>query len=269
MPNRSFNAPEYKYGFNGKENDKESDTQDYGMRIYNPALGKFLSVDPIGMKYAWNSTYAFAENDVIRCIDLDGLEKFEIQKLKGGQPVKEQTSQDFDQLSLKLIDPNQTTLQVVDENGVTLQTFKYQDFACQMIGYKMQLGKNRENKMMPTKDLYTPKINGGDKLNDKENFNITTTNFALIQTDPGAKLSATGKEAAESTDWGGSLNKEPVVNNPTYNILKISNGVKGFDTQKIISDLTTAGAINSSTQIEVVENESGKVEVELGNVRCP
>lgn len=37
---------------------------------------KFLSVDPLTKNYPWNSTYAFAENDVIRSIDLDGLEKF-------------------------------------------------------------------------------------------------------------------------------------------------------------------------------------------------
>jgi RHS repeat-associated protein len=85
MAGRTFNSNSYKYGFNGKENDPEtvgtgSGTQDYGMRIYNPALGKFLSIDPLTKKYAWNSTYAFAENDVIRANDLDGLEKnFQIQ----------------------------------------------------------------------------------------------------------------------------------------------------------------------------------------------
>lgn len=37
----------YRYGFNGKENDNEvkgeGNQQDYGMRIYDPRLGKFLS----------------------------------------------------------------------------------------------------------------------------------------------------------------------------------------------------------------------------------
>ncbi len=45
------------------------------MRIYDPRLGKFLSVDPLAKEFAWNSSYAFAENDVIRSIDLDGAEK--------------------------------------------------------------------------------------------------------------------------------------------------------------------------------------------------
>jgi RHS repeat-associated protein len=82
MPGRNYSSSvdKYRYGFNGKENDKEtvgtgSGTQDYGLRIYNPALGKFLSVDPLQKEFAWNSSYAFAENDVIRSIDLDGAEK--------------------------------------------------------------------------------------------------------------------------------------------------------------------------------------------------
>ena len=53
----------------------EGNQQDYGMRIYDSRLGKFLSVDPLSAEYPWNSTYAFAENDVIRSIDLDGAEK--------------------------------------------------------------------------------------------------------------------------------------------------------------------------------------------------
>jgi hypothetical protein len=44
------------------------------MRIYNSNYGKFLSVDPLGKKFAWNSTYAFAENRPIQGIDLDGGE---------------------------------------------------------------------------------------------------------------------------------------------------------------------------------------------------
>jgi RHS repeat-associated protein len=55
----------YRYGFNGKEKDDEGmggcgQTYDYGFRIYNPALGKFLSVDPLTRKYAMLTPYQFA-----------------------------------------------------------------------------------------------------------------------------------------------------------------------------------------------------------------
>ncbi len=78
MPSRNYTASStYRYGFNGKENDKDISNggQDYGMRIYDTRLGKFLSVDPLQRKFAWNSPYSYGEGDVIRSVDLDGLEK--------------------------------------------------------------------------------------------------------------------------------------------------------------------------------------------------
>ncbi|WP_343898886.1 RHS repeat-associated core domain-containing protein [Chitinophaga japonensis] len=78
QPGRHYSAGDkYRYGYNGKENDNEikgeGNQQDYGMRIYDPRLGRFLSVDPLSAEYPWNSTYA--ENDVIRSIDVEGAEK--------------------------------------------------------------------------------------------------------------------------------------------------------------------------------------------------
>ncbi|MBB3698829.1 hypothetical protein KMW28_09380 [Flammeovirga yaeyamensis] len=79
IESRSWRKEGYRYGFNGKENDADLSSsqliQDYGFRVYNPVIGKFLSVDPLAMSFPWNSTYAFAENDVIRSIDLEGGEK--------------------------------------------------------------------------------------------------------------------------------------------------------------------------------------------------
>ncbi|HTF81675.1 MAG TPA: RHS repeat-associated core domain-containing protein, partial [Cytophagales bacterium] len=72
-------AGTYRYGFNGKEKDDEGmgggqSTYDYGFRIYNPNLGKFLSVDPLTGTYSELTPYQFASNIPISCIDLDGLE---------------------------------------------------------------------------------------------------------------------------------------------------------------------------------------------------
>jgi RHS repeat-associated protein len=80
MPARSFSAASgYRYGFNGKEKNGEIEESGnnylFKFRIYDGRIGKFFSVDPLASSYPWNSTYAFAENDVIRSIDLEGLEK--------------------------------------------------------------------------------------------------------------------------------------------------------------------------------------------------
>ena len=69
----------YRYGFNGKEMDNETYGQgneyDYGFRIYNPRIGRFLSVDPLTSTYPWYTPYQFAGNKPIWAIDLDGLEE--------------------------------------------------------------------------------------------------------------------------------------------------------------------------------------------------
>jgi RHS repeat-associated protein len=79
MPGRSVNlGGSYRYGFNGKENDNEvkgeGNQQDYGMRIYDPRIGRFLSVDPLTRQYSELTPYQFASNTPIQAIDLDGME---------------------------------------------------------------------------------------------------------------------------------------------------------------------------------------------------
>jgi RHS repeat-associated protein len=74
MDGRKFVVDDYRYTFNGKEKDAETDLQDYGMRIYNERLGRFLSVDPLTNKFPMLTPYQFSSNRPIDCIDLDGLE---------------------------------------------------------------------------------------------------------------------------------------------------------------------------------------------------
>jgi RHS repeat-associated protein len=78
-PGRKYSAGDgYRYGFNGKENDNEVKGEglqlDYGFRIYDTRIGRFLSVDPLFKSYPWYTPYQFAGNMPIWAIDLDGLE---------------------------------------------------------------------------------------------------------------------------------------------------------------------------------------------------
>jgi hypothetical protein len=47
---------------------------DYGFRIFNPRLAKFLSEDPLTKGYPMLSPYHYAHNNPVMFIDLDGLE---------------------------------------------------------------------------------------------------------------------------------------------------------------------------------------------------
>ena len=80
-------AGAYRYGFNGKEKDSDgewgSNTHyDYGFRIYNPSIAKFLSVDPLTQSYPMLTPYQFGSNSPVWAIDLDGLEAVTYQDFK-------------------------------------------------------------------------------------------------------------------------------------------------------------------------------------------
>ena len=64
----------YRYGFNGQENQNETTTSsyDFGARVLNPKLGKWLSVDPLILEYPSTSPYSYVNNQPIVAIDPDG-----------------------------------------------------------------------------------------------------------------------------------------------------------------------------------------------------
>ena len=68
----------YRFGYQGSEKDDEvkgeGKNYDFGARMHDSRIGRFLSIDPMTSKYPHNSSYAFSENMVIHMIDLEGLE---------------------------------------------------------------------------------------------------------------------------------------------------------------------------------------------------
>jgi RHS repeat-associated protein len=121
MPGRTetFGDLQSRFGFNGKEKDSHLHSTlthyDYGFRIYNPAIGRFLSVDPLTNNYPAWSPYPFAMNRTIDGIDLDGLEylRYEesIFELRNGSAF----------IKKKYL-PNETLVTGTNENGPYMTT---------------------------------------------------------------------------------------------------------------------------------------------------
>lgn len=67
---------EYRYGFNGMEGDPEvkgeGNSYDFGARMYDPRVGRWLSLDAYSKKYPSTSNYAFVKNNPLIFIDPDG-----------------------------------------------------------------------------------------------------------------------------------------------------------------------------------------------------
>ena len=77
MPGRQYQSGgTYRYGMNGKEKDDEvkgnGNSVDYGARIYDPRLGRWLSVDAMAHNRTWVSPYNFVQNNPISRVDNDG-----------------------------------------------------------------------------------------------------------------------------------------------------------------------------------------------------
>ena len=68
----------YKYKFEGREYQDELGLNVYPFkyRTYDPALGRFWSIDPVAENYVYNGVYNFAENRVVESIDLEGKESW-------------------------------------------------------------------------------------------------------------------------------------------------------------------------------------------------
>lgn len=68
--------PTYNYKFNGKELQDELglNMYDYGARNYDPALGRWMNIDPLAEKYYDTNPYGYVLNNPTNFIDPDGMQ---------------------------------------------------------------------------------------------------------------------------------------------------------------------------------------------------
>jgi len=112
----------YKFAFNGKEKDDEVDGEgrsyNYGARIYDADLGRFLSCDPVMNKFPHYSPYLFAGNSPIMNVDFDGKFKIEVTKEAQEAGVTAQTISNFETVVAnmqKMVEANPAILKKMSE----------------------------------------------------------------------------------------------------------------------------------------------------------
>jgi RHS repeat-associated protein len=77
LPGRNSSDDSYRYGFNGMEMDDEihevkGSSYDFGARLYNPRVGRWLSGDPAESHYPSVSTFTYAQNSPMFFTDPQG-----------------------------------------------------------------------------------------------------------------------------------------------------------------------------------------------------
>lgn len=107
------NIDGYRYGFNGQEQevDAGSFNYDFGARMYDSRIAKFLSVDFAYRKYAFWSPYQFAANNPIQLIDH-----------KGNDPILAQRSSNSGNVMIILADSKNFEIDLQD---LTLSNWDY------------------------------------------------------------------------------------------------------------------------------------------------
>jgi RHS repeat-associated protein len=76
------------YRYSGKELQPELDlnTYDFGARHYSPLLGRWMSVDPLGVSYEDETPYGYVANNPLNMIDPDGMQHLGTIPMTGGTP---------------------------------------------------------------------------------------------------------------------------------------------------------------------------------------
>jgi RHS repeat-associated protein len=133
MKHEGYNAVkigvENKYKYNGKELQDESiggsqlNWYDYGARNYDPALGRWINIDPLAEKKFDFTPYRYAYNNPMKFIDPDGMleDDYGVDK-DGNFQLLKPTGDDFDRVYV--LDDNGNKKDLKDKNGKDIKDYE-------------------------------------------------------------------------------------------------------------------------------------------------
>jgi RHS repeat-associated protein len=229
---RSWSAPEYRYGFNGKEKDDEfsgeGNSYDFGARIYDGRLGRWASVDRDVKIYPSLSSYCFVGNSVNMFVDPDG---------NGIKPANRASNNAIIPLLCQVLggaSPRQARR--IFQLTVTQESFKYIDEKgkLQEKGQTVYRSRNARDNVKSFEDAVQKSVSNGSMTEDQARNAKAIFNM-LVDPEITEVLITVGNNLEnKGTESNNNINDETYVNtnNGNYDILK--------------NNLTVGGAIANS-----------------------
>lgn len=160
-PLRKYNFTDMNVGFNGKRMDNELSVEgghlDFGARIYDSRIGKWLAPDPYEKMYSDQSPYNFALNSPIIFVDADG-----------------NVVEPGILLSPKQLSKLKTILRTMTKEGMFLQVYRLVSHSSQRIIVD-KVGATEYGKLMAEQGDFTASRDVKEKL------------FGFVKENPGTK----------------------------------------------------------------------------------
>jgi RHS repeat-associated protein len=218
MPGRSFSSESYRYGFNGIENDNEikgdGNSLDFGARIYDSRLGRWLSVDPDYMKYPGWSGYNAFNNSPLIIVDPTG---------NGGEAVIEDGKMviymDFyiygdskrltPELAIERAEALQSALNKHPSQAVAVDGNTY-DVTFKINGYVVTESDAIEMAKQNTGDNFDPRMNFV-RVDDRTNQSTNSSQKSLTVKD--GKVSASIRTSATGPDNSINISSDRLMTN--------------------------------------------------------
>ena len=220
MPGRKFTQANssYRYGFNGKEKSSEitSDDYDYGARIYDSRLGRWLSLDPLMEKYPSLSPYNYTANNPIWFLDPDGKKIFVYYKV---------TNSDG---STKMLSAQYKGGKLVDKKGNEVVTTD--PFANAIVSTLNNISKTKHGNTVVTEIL-------NSKTEVKFTNEVGDAGSRIMQTQ-GNKIYANGVVQGKS-----DANKADMIANELFGVYTSMVGEKKNDLNKEFATFVFGNAI--------------------------
>ncbi len=262
---------ENKYGYNGKELDEDFglNWHHYGFRMYDAAIGRFPSADPIAEDFAFVSPYNYAENEPVGSIDLWGLQRVDVagafryiqegfrQYFQGGANAVDRTSTKVSGSHRKEVFKSEkkigtaTQTKVVRRDATASASIKFN------LSQYFDLGNYSADGTF-TQQAPTVSVNAAVKTEDKlitttkvETVNTGSTSVSVSNETSSTHNLATGKTSVSSKNMVS-------VSAGNSNVAKVEAGV--FNTTNINGDSKTG--VEVSVTVPTTSSSSLKLKVE-------